>query len=82
VMAGADVFGKVPGRLGHQNLGNGRSHIDVYSGYGIDCSKQGSLGRVYRRANKTATLSLSFINWSRDFTPQLQPRLPWPPTKK
>jgi len=47
-MAGADVFGRFPGRLGHQNLGNGRSHIDVYSGYGIDCSKQGSLGRVSR----------------------------------
>lgn len=34
-MAGADTFGQLLGRLGHQNLGNDGSHIDAYSCYGL-----------------------------------------------
>ena len=35
MMAGANIFGQLPGRLGYEDLGNGRSGIDVYLCYGL-----------------------------------------------
>ena len=35
VMRGTDMFSQWPGYLGHEQLGNDWSHIDVYSGYGL-----------------------------------------------
>ena len=35
VMHGTDMFGQWLGYLGHEELGNDWSHIDVYSYYGL-----------------------------------------------
>jgi len=50
------MLGQFPGHLGHEDLGNDSGRIDVHTTH---CYKYGSLRRVYRRARKTATLSLS-----------------------
>ena len=35
VMRGTDMFGQLPGYLGHEELRSDWSHIDVYSCYGL-----------------------------------------------